>query len=104
MDIIAKHLPNLRKISMSPWVNHKRGADACAGRFVYSAKPNPAFLATDNKWDRDSAGKEIESVLSATEGKHVEFILKDVSTVRFEPKRVWEWTEMVMSMSREYEA
>ena len=103
VDIIAKHLPNMRKISMSPWVDHKRGADACAGRFVYSAKPNPAFLATDNKWDRDSARKEIESILAATEGKNVEFILKDVSTVRFEPKRVWEWTEMVMTAAREVE-
>ena len=104
VDVVSRNLPALRKISMSPWVDPVRGAEAIAGRFVYSAKPNPAFLATDGQWDRDSARKEIGSMLAATEGRNIELILKDVSTVRFEPKRLWEWAEMVMEMVREYEA
>lgn len=103
VDIIAKCITNLRKISMSPWVDAKRGAEAIGGRFVFSFKPNPAFLATDAHWDRNSARSEIESVLEATKGQHLELILKDVSTVRFEPRRLWEWADMAMELARQYE-
>ncbi|MFC1671941.1 hypothetical protein ACFL01_02275 [Planctomycetota bacterium] len=102
VDVISRNLPKLRKISMSAWTDPQRGADAIAGRFVFSAKPNPAFFATDGTWDRVSAGKELEGILAATEGKNVELILKDVSTVRFEPARVWEWAEMAMTMAGRY--
>jgi hypothetical protein len=103
VDVIARNLPKLRKISMSTWVDPGRGADAIAGRFVYSAKPNPAFLATDGEWARESAEKEIRAILDATAGRNVELILKDVSTVRFQPRRLWEWAEMVMGIVREHE-
>jgi len=103
VDIVSRHLPNLRKISMSAWVDPQRGADAIAGRFVYSAKPNPAVLAPDGSWDRKSAKKELDAILTATEGRNVELIMKDVSTVRFEPQRIWEWAELAMATVRRYE-
>jgi len=103
VDVVARNFSNLRKISMSCWVDPQRGANAIAGRFVYSAKPNPAFLATDGDWDRKSARAELERILAANEGRNVELILKDVSTVRFQPRRVWEWTRMAMDMVAEYE-
>lgn len=101
VDIAAKHIPNLRKISMSPWVVAERGAAAIGGRFVFSFKPNPAFLATDRDWDEKSAKAQIEHVLDVTRGTSVEIILKDVSTLRFEPRRIQEWADMVMSLVRQ---
>jgi len=103
VDIAARHLTKLRKISMSPWVDIKTGAEAINGRFIFSFKPNPAFLATENKWAKESAKKQIEEVLDVTKGEKLEIILKDISTVRHEPRRLWEWTEMVMDMVRRYE-
>ena len=103
VETVARNIPNLRKISMSPWVNPKLGAEAIAGRFVYSGKPNPAFLATDRNWDRNSAESEISAILEANNGKHVELVLKDVSTLRHEPKRLWEWMEMARAAVRKYE-
>jgi len=103
VDIIGRNIPNLRKISMSAWADSARGAEAIAGRYVYSAKPNPAFVATTGKWDKDSVREELERILSATEGRNVELILKDVSTLQFEPRRVWEWVEMAMGMARRHE-
>ena len=41
----VRMIPNVRKISMSPWVNEERGATEIGCDFVYSRKPNPAFLA-----------------------------------------------------------
>jgi hypothetical protein len=103
VDIVARNIPNLRKISMSCWVDPGRGAEAIAGRYVYSAKPNPAFLATDGDWDKKSARAELERILGANEGRNVELILKDVSTVRFKPQRAWEWVEIANKMAAEYE-
>ena len=103
VDIIAKHIPKLRKISMSPWVNIKKGYEATEGRFVFSFKPNPAFLATKDKWDRESAKKQIQELLDITKGKNVEIILKDISTICHEPRRLWEWADMVMDMVMKYE-
>jgi hypothetical protein len=101
VDVIARNVPNLRKISMSPWVDARRGAEAVAGRFVFSFKPNPAFLATDGRWDRHSAEKELRGVLDVTAGQSVELILKDISTVRFEPRRLWAWAEMAGALAQE---
>jgi hypothetical protein len=100
VDICAKHIPNLRKISMSCWADPARGAEAIAGRFVYSAKPNPAFLATDGHWDRASAEAEMRRILAANRGRSVELILKDVSTVRFEPQRLSEWCDLAMALAK----
>jgi len=101
--VVSRNLPNLRKISMSCWVDPRREADAIAGRFVYFATPSPAFLATTGEWDRNGAERELEAILAATEGRNVELILKNVNTVRFEPGRVWEWADMAMAMVRQYE-
>ena len=103
VEIVAKHIPKLRKISMSPWVNIKKGYEATEGRFVFSFKPNPAFLATKDRWDKESARKQIQELLDITKGKNVEIILKDISTVCHQPHRLWEWAEMVMEMVRKYE-
>ena len=47
IDLVRK-IPNVRKISMSPWTNQERGAKAIGGDFVFSRKPSPALLATDH--------------------------------------------------------
>ena len=31
-------------------------------------------------------------------GCPLELILKDISTVRYEPQRLWEWSDLAMSM------
>lgn len=102
VGISKKHIKNLRKISMSPWVDAGKGAEAIGGDLVFSFKPNPAFLATDGDWDRKSAVAEIEHVLEAAKDCAVEIILKDISTVRGEPRRLWEWTETMMEIAQEH--
>ena len=44
----CRKIPNVRKISMSPWVERSSGAPSeIGGDFVFSRKPSPAFLAGD---------------------------------------------------------
>jgi hypothetical protein len=95
MDLMRR-IPNLRKISVSPWCNSQRAVDEIAGDYVMSRKPTPAVLASDT-WHPEQARAQIREFLDLAEGKcHVELIMKDISTVRYEPQRLWEWTEIAM--------
>ena len=98
VDVLRK-LPNLRKISMSPWVNEDLGAEKIGKDFVFSRKPNPANLAWDI-FPEDIVRAEFKKTLDATSknGCPLEFILKDLTTVRNDPRRLWRWAEI----AREY--
>ncbi len=92
---ILRRIPNLRKVSMSPWINVDRAVREVAGDYVFSYKPNPAFLAED-RWRPDLVRRTLREVLHKTRGQPVEIILKDISTVRRQPHRLWEWEKIAM--------
>jgi len=98
VDIIRK-LPRVRKISMSPWVDVERGAERIGRDFVFSRKPNPAFLAGPT-WEPDVVEKDLRETLAACRrhGCPVEFILKDISTVCYQPQRLWQWAEIARKL------
>jgi hypothetical protein len=84
---------------MSPWVDLEKGAERIGGDFVFSRKPSPAFLAGD-AWDAAAVEKDLRDTLGSCtrHGCPVEFILKDISTVRYEPQRLWEWADVAMGV------
>jgi hypothetical protein len=97
---ILRRIPRLRRISMSPFVDIEQGASAIGQDFIYSAKPNPAVLAT-NSWHPELARRDLAELLEKTRGLHLEIILKDIHTTRGEPKRLWDWAKMAMEMVAE---
>ncbi len=101
MDIVRK-IPNLRKISMSPWVDVEVAAAQVGRDFVFSRKPTPALLAVD-RWDPAAVEKDLRATLEACKrnGCPVELILKDISTVRYEPQRLWEWAAIAQRLVSE---
>ena len=94
---LIKNVPNIRKISMSPWVEVEKGAERIGRDFVFSRKPNPAFLASDT-WDPARVERDLGETLEACtrHGCPVEFIQKDISTVCYQPQRLWEWADIAM--------
>jgi hypothetical protein len=98
-----RKLKNLRKISMSPWVDTKMGASEIGKDFVYSMKPNPALLAR-SPFDPIEVRAEIENCLKNTKeyGCSTEIILKDISTVKYDPKRLWQWADLVVDIAKNY--
>ncbi len=91
LEMIRKY-PRVRKVSMSPWVDQERGASEIGRDFVFSRKPSPAFLAVD-AWNPAAVEKDLRDTVDtcARHGCPVELILKDISTVRYQPQRLWEW-------------
>lgn len=91
-----RRIPNLRKISCSPWNNTARAVSEIRDEYVISRKPNPAVFALDN-WDPGEARKQIRDFLDETDRQcHVELIMKDISTVAYKPHRLWEWADIAM--------
>ena len=102
MGILEK-IPNLRKVSMSPWVDIDQAVANVGNRYVFSYKPNPAVFA-EKTWHLDKARDELEMVLTKAKahGCVVEVIMKDISTLRYEPHRLWEWAAMAAEVTRCY--
>jgi hypothetical protein len=90
---ILEELPNLRKISISPWADVAAAAELMRGRYVISLKPTPAPLA-GAAFHEEVICRELTDKLTAARGCAVEIILKDISTVNHEPSRLWEWARI----------
>ncbi|RLD72811.1 MAG: hypothetical protein DRJ29_03520 [Bacteroidetes bacterium] len=93
---LLKKIPNLRKVSFSPWNNTRLGIEELGDDYVISRKPSPAIFAS-RTFDPDQARREIREFLDQTGGNcHIELIMKDISTVMYEPQRLWEWEKICM--------
>jgi len=98
MDQVRK-VPNVRKVSMSPWADQERGAEEIAGEYVFSRKPNPALLAS-TRFDADAIRKDLTATrdICAEHGCPLGLIQKDISTVCHEPGRLFEWAKIAMEV------
>jgi hypothetical protein len=92
-------IPHLRKVSMSSWVNVERGAEQVGRDFVFSRKPNPAFVA-GTSLDLELIERDLQATIDAC-ARHqapLELILKGISTVRGQPQRPWAWADVAMRL------
>lgn len=95
---LLKKIPNLRKVSVSPWNDYRKIMPGLGSDYVASVKPNPAIFAEDG-WNPAWAEKNLRDALEGWEGKsHIEFIMKDISTVRYRPQLLWEWSDIAMKV------
>jgi hypothetical protein len=88
---------------MSPWVDQEEGAEQIGADFVFSRKPSPAFLAVDD-WSPDEVAQDLRATIEACEryGCPLELILKDISTVRYQPQRLWEWARIAAEVAQRH--
>ena len=96
LDKVAA-LPNVRKISCSPWSVREAFAEKLPKHIIMSNKPSPALLANDS-FDEAAVRADLRRTIDAARknGKQLEMILKDVSTVRHDPSRVWRFSQIAL--------
>jgi hypothetical protein len=96
----VRMIPNVRKVSMSPWADQERGASEIGRQYVFSRKPSPAFLAGD-RFDADRVRADLLATRAFCErnGCPLEYILKDISTVGYEPQRLFTWARIAMEVA-----
>lgn len=100
LDIVTT-IPNLRRVSMSPWIDAARGAEGLGADYVFSYKPNPAVIGMET-WDVDLARAQLGDTFDKTRGCIVEVLMKDLHECRGEPRRMWEWVDMAMRLAEEF--
>ena len=97
---LVKSIPNLKKISCSPWSHRESFAEKIGGNYVMSYKPNPAYVASA---DFEAVEKDLRQTVSCARdfGANLELVLKDVSTVAYRPESLSRWAEIAMKVVRE---
>ncbi|MBM4086735.1 MAG: hypothetical protein FJ272_18265 [Planctomycetes bacterium] len=97
----VRKIRNLRRVSMSPWVNLERAAAEVGKDYIYTHKPNPTIVSME-RWHPDLAEAQMREAFEKTRHNVVEVNLQDLHTVRNEPRRLAEWTRMAMRLAEEY--
>lgn len=96
---IVRRIRNVRKISVSPWAKKEQAAENIHGDYVFSAKPNPAYVAMHG-FDADLVRKDLEETVAICR-KHqtpCELIFKDISTVCNDSSRLTQWERIAMDV------
>lgn len=95
---IIRRIPNLRRVSVSPWCDAGAMAEYLQDRYIFSLKPNPAYLGS-RVFEEDAARNELREKLSRARGCRVEIIMKDCHTIGGDPQRVRRWVEIAREES-----
>lgn len=92
---VVQKIPSLRRVSVSAWADFGRMAELLGGDYVYSCKPNPAFLAVP-ELDEDAVRAYLRPIVSVcrAHGCRLELIMKDCHTIGGNPQNVLRWCEI----------
>jgi len=99
IDYVFK-IPNLKRISVSPWSNQEFMAKKLGKNYVFSRKPNPALICAS--FNEDLIRKDIRYTLEVTRGCVLEIIMKDTHTVQNEPMRISRWVKIALEEISKY--
>ncbi|MCL2519052.1 MAG: hypothetical protein FWF15_10865 [Oscillospiraceae bacterium] len=94
---------NLRRISITPWANVESAAEQIGNDYIFSYKPNPAFVASPT-FDPEPVIEEVERVIKAClkNNTPIEFVLKDISTISGNYNNLTQWVETVNGVIDRY--
>ena len=97
---ILKRLPNLARLSVSPWADEEFLAAELGDRYVYSRKPNPSQIST-GVFDEEAIRGDLRRTLTAAKGCRLEIAMKDVHTLHDEPGRLPRWVQLAREVIEE---
>jgi len=99
LDLVLT-IPNIRRISISPWADVDRCGERLGADCIFSWKPHPSHLV--GRFDEDRVREYITRCCDATRGGVVEMILKDTHTCERRPERFTMWTDIAQDVATRY--
>ena len=99
-DVISD-IPQLRRVSVSPWADPVLMAEKLGRGYIFSYKPNPAYLAVPSP-DEACIRSELKKVLTSTKNCCIEIIMKDNHTIGGNPENVVTWCKTARELSDSY--
>jgi len=89
-------LPNLRKVSISPWCDQALMGERLRGRkTVFHRKPSPNYLGVDVTLDEDAFRAHIMETVNAAKGCTLEFTQRDVYTIHNNEDKARRYVEII---------
>lgn len=78
----VRTLPNLRKVSVSPWCDENFMGEALrGGKVIYSRKPSPNYIGVGVQLDEEAYTNHIRETLRCAKGCELEIIHRDIYTL-----------------------
>lgn len=90
---VLRRMPNLARVSVSPWADQEIMAAGCGTQVVFSRKPNPTLIST-SVFDEAAIRADLRRTLDVAAGCRVELIMKDVHTLHEQPGRLARWVAL----------
>jgi len=99
---VLQNMPNLRRVSVSPWSDEEFMAATLGRSLVYSRKPKPTLVSTE-RFDEEAIRRDLRTTMTLTRrhGCPTEIVMKDVHTLSGEPDRLTRWVNVAREVSRD---
>jgi hypothetical protein len=97
---VIERIPNLRRVSVSPWCDQEAMAEALGEDYIFCRKPNPAMISTEH-FDEDAIREDIRTTLRIAGDCALEFAMKDVHTLSGNPMRLGRWVDLAREVCAE---
>jgi hypothetical protein len=90
---IIRRLPNLRRVSVSPWCDQEAMVNELGANYIHCRKPNPTLISTET-FDEDAIRADLHRTLEICRGVPLELVMKDVHTLNDQPERLSRWVQL----------
>mgnify|MGYP002545251829 CR=1 FL=1 len=89
-------LPNLRKVSISPWCDEEQMAERLRGSsIIYHRKPSPNYLGVGERLDEEAFRAHMEKTVKTARGCRLEITQRDVYTIHHDINKVRRYVEII---------
>lgn len=89
-------MPNLRKVSISPWCDEVYMGNQLRGKkIIYHRKPSPNYLGVGIKLDEEGLRAHIRTTLEAVRGCQLEITQRDVYTIHQDESKARRYVEII---------
>jgi len=92
-DMCKRRIPNLRRLSVSPWCSLEKAVEELGDQYVLSRKVHPTDVVLG--FDPERVRRRIRAELEMTRGCVAEFILKDTMSYDNHPEYLEGWTRLM---------
>lgn len=90
-------IPNIRRISISPWADVDVCAEKLQNKYIFSWKPHPAHLVGD--FNTELIRDYIQHTVDVAKDCVLEMVLKDTHTCQHHPERFDQWTQIARELA-----
>ena len=97
----ARQIPNLRRVSMSEWVDVEEAAKETGTDLIFSFKPTGTRVAAPVR-DEEADKNYLRDFLEKTRGRVVEIVNNTISTCRGGVDRIRRWTKNAKELALQY--